>query len=86
MIALPPVCDRSAAAALYPEIAESLGAAPLAIDAARVEKIGQAMLQLLVSAARTEGGIMVHEPSPAFTAALSLTGLGHIVMEGGAAA
>ena len=41
MIVLPPVCDRSAAAALYPEIAESLGAAPLAIDAGRVEKIGQ---------------------------------------------
>lgn len=86
MIALPPVCDRSAAAALYPEIAESLGAAPLAIDAAGVEKIGQAMLQLLVSAARTEGGITIHAPSPAFAAALALTGLAHVVMEGGVAA
>ena len=85
MIALPPVCDRSAAAALYPELAESLGAAPLGIDAARVEKIGQAMLQMLVSASKTEGGIMVHHPSAAFTAALALTGLEHIIMEGAAA-
>lgn len=84
MIALPPVCDRSAAAALYPEMAESLGVTPLGIDASRVEKIGQAMLQMLVSAARTEGGITVHQPSAAFIAALELTGLGHIIMEGAA--
>jgi len=82
MIALPPVCDRSAAAAMYPEMAEALGATPLAVDASRVEKIGQAMLQLLVSAARTEGGIAIHQPSVAFTAALGLTGLDHIIMEG----
>lgn len=86
MIALPPVCDRSAAAALYPEIAESLGAVPLAIDAGRVERIGQAMLQLLVSAARSESGITIHHPSGAFTAALALTGLGPIIMEGGISA
>ena len=85
MIALPTVCDRSAAAALYPEMAESLGVMPLGVDASRVEKIGQAMLQLLVSAARTEGGIAIHQPSPAFIAALELTGLGHIIMEGAAA-
>ncbi len=58
---------------------------PLAVDAARVERIGQAMLQLLVSAARSEGGIAVQQPSPAFTAALVLTGLEHIVIEGVAA-
>ncbi len=86
MIALPPVCDRSAAAALYPEFAESLGAAPLGVDAGRVEKIGQAMLQLLVSAARSEGGITIHQPSGAFTAALALTGLDLVIMEGGVAA
>lgn len=82
MITLPPVCDRAAAAALYPEFAESLGTAALPIDAARVERIGQAMLQLLVSAARTEGGITIHQPSPAMTAALLLTRLDHVVMEG----
>jgi anti-anti-sigma regulatory factor len=85
MITLPPVCDRSAAAALYPELAESLGTAPLAVDAARVERIGQAMLQLLVSAARSEGGIAIRHPSPAFTTALGLTGLDHLLMEGAAA-
>jgi anti-anti-sigma regulatory factor len=85
MITLPPICDRSAAAALYPELAEALGPVPLAVDAARVERIGQAMLQLLVSAARSEGGIAVQQPSPAFTAALVLTGLEHIVIEGVAA-
>jgi len=85
MITLPPVCDRAAAAALYPEFAESLGTAALPIDAARVERIGQAMLQLLVSAARTEGGITIHLPSPAMTAALLLTRLDHVVMEGLAA-
>ena len=85
MISLPPICDRSAASALYPEIAESLGPAPLGVDASRVERIGQAMLQLLVSAARCEGGIAIHQPSAAFTAALALTRLDHVVMEGIAA-
>jgi anti-anti-sigma regulatory factor len=82
MITLPSVCDRAAAAALYPELAESLGPAPLAVDAGRVERVGQAMLQLLVSAARSEGGIQVQQPSAAFTAALRLTGLEHVLMEG----
>ncbi|MBI1403708.1 MAG: STAS domain-containing protein [Porphyrobacter sp.] len=82
MIVLPPVCDRAATAALYPEVAEALGPHPLAIDASRVERIGQAMLQVLVSAARTEAGIAVHEPSPAFAATLTLAGLEKAVMEG----
>lgn len=85
MITLPPVCDRGAAAALYPEFAELLGAVPLAVDASRVEKIGQAMLQLLVSAARSEGGIAIHQPSGAFAAALALTGLDDVLTEGLAA-
>lgn len=85
MIALPPVCDRAAAAALYPELSESLGSHALVIDASKVERIGQAMLQVLVSAARTEGGIAIHEPSAPFVAALTLTGLEKVVMEGVAA-
>ncbi len=85
MISLPPICDRSGASALYPEIAEALGPTPLSIDASRVERIGQAMLQLLVSAARSEGGIAIHQPSASFTAALALTRLDHVVMEGIAA-
>jgi anti-anti-sigma regulatory factor len=85
MITLPPICDRSAASALYPELAESLGPAPLAVDAGKVERIGQAMLQLLASAARSEGGILIHQPSAPFTAALKLTGLDHVIVEGIAA-
>ena len=85
MITLPPICDRSAAIALYPEFAESLGPAPLTVDATGVERVGQAMLQLIVSAARSEGGIAIHQPSAAFTAALTLTGLDQIVMGGMAA-
>lgn len=82
MIALPPICDRSAASALYPEIAEALGPAPLVLDASKVERIGQAMLQLFVSAARTEGGIAIHHASPTVTTALRLTRLDHVVLEG----
>jgi anti-anti-sigma regulatory factor len=85
MIVLPPICDRRAAAALVPEISESLGPAPLAVDASKVERIGQAMLQLLVSAAITEGGIAIHQPSAAFTAALKLTRLDQVVMQGSVA-
>lgn len=85
MITLPAICDRGAATALYPELAESLGPVPLVVDAARVERIGQAMLQLLVSAARSEGGIAIQHPSPAFSAALRLAGLDQVVMEGVAA-
>ncbi|WP_379921917.1 STAS domain-containing protein [Erythrobacter sp. R86502] len=85
MMTLPSICDRSAAIALYPELAELIGAVPLAIDASRVEKIGQAMLQLLVSAARSEGGITIHKPSPSFSAAVILAKLDHVVMEGVAA-
>ncbi|NCP14081.1 MAG: STAS domain-containing protein [Sphingomonadales bacterium] len=85
MITLPTICDRSATIALFPEFVESLGPAPLAVDAARVERIGQAMLQLLISAARSEGGIAIHHPSPAFTSAVALTGLDHVIMEGAAA-
>ena len=82
MIVLPPVCDRAAALALYPELSETLGASALVIDASRVERIGQAMLQVLVSAARSEGGIAIHAPSEAFSAALQLAGLERVVMEG----
>jgi hypothetical protein len=82
MIVLPPACDRAAASALFPDFAEGIGAAALEVDASRVERVGLAMLQLLVSAARSEGGISVHQPTDAFLAALRLTGLEPVVMEG----
>jgi len=82
MITLPNLCDRAAAAALYPELTEALGTAVLAVDASQVVRIGQAMLQVLVSAARSESGIAIHAPSIAFSAALRMTGLELVVMEG----
>lgn len=85
MITLPSLCDRAATSALYPEMQEAIGAMPLVVDASRVERIGQAMLQLLVSAARSEGGITVTKPSEPFLAALRLTGLETVVIDGAAA-
>ena len=61
---LPAVCDRAAARALHPDLRDAIGNAPLTIDASAVERIGQAMLQLLVAAARSEAGIILAAPSP----------------------
>lgn len=81
-LTLPPICDRASTIALYPDLCEALGALPLTVDASRVERIGQTMLQVLVSAARSEGGIAVQSPSAAFVATLRLTGLEQIVLDG----
>lgn len=75
MITLPACCDRAAAMALYPDICDALGPTALSVQASAVEKIGQAMLQLLLAAARSDGGIDISEPSTAFTDAVRLTGL-----------
>ncbi len=56
-------------------MSEAIGPAALAIDASKVERIGQAMLQLLVSAAHTEGGITLIAPSEPVRESLQLTGL-----------
>lgn len=72
---LPANCDRAAARALLPDIRDGLGPHPLMIDASAVERIGQAMLQVLVAAARTESGITIASPSAAFAETLQLTGL-----------
>lgn len=74
-IALPPNCDRAAARALLPDIRDALGPRPVAIDASAVERIGQAMLQVLVAAARSDSGITLVSPSAALVDALALTGL-----------
>ena len=60
-ICLPSRCDRAAAEAIVPEMIAALGHGALAIDARGCAQVGQAMLQVLVSARRS-GAVI--EPSP----------------------
>lgn len=55
-IILPSRCDRAAAEALLPEMVAALGGGALKIDARECTHIGQAMLQLLISARRSAEG------------------------------
>lgn len=58
-ITLPVRCDRAAAEAIWPELVAAMGNRPTAIDGSAVEHVGQAMLQLLVSARRSGGGAVI---------------------------
>jgi anti-anti-sigma regulatory factor len=78
-IALPRTCDRAAARALLPDIRDAVGPQPAVVDASAVERIGQAMLQLLVAAARSESGITLAAPSTAFAEAATLAGLAAVL-------
>ncbi|MEM6586116.1 MAG: STAS domain-containing protein [Pseudomonadota bacterium] len=80
-ISLPASCDRAATKALYTDICEGLGPAPLALDASRVEKIGQAMLQVLIAANASDSGIVITQPSLAFCDAVKLAGLEPLLTE-----
>ena len=74
-IILPANCDRAASKAFYTEICDALGPAPLTIDASAVERIGQAMLQILIAASRSDGGIVISAPSAAYCDAVEMAGL-----------
>lgn len=50
ILALPNRCDRAAADLLLPDLLAAASSGDFIIDATGVEQIGQAMLQLLVSA------------------------------------
>ncbi|WP_395331403.1 STAS domain-containing protein [Novosphingobium sp. BL-8H] len=73
-ITLPARCDRAAAEALWPELVAAMGNAPTQIDGTGVAHVGQAVLQLLVSARRSGGGARI-TASPALEEAARLTGL-----------
>ncbi|MBT0666946.1 STAS domain-containing protein [Novosphingobium profundi] len=73
-VILPARCDRAAAEALWPELVAAVSNDPTRIDASGVEHVGQAVLQLLVSARRSNGGAVI-TASPALRAAAQLTGL-----------
>lgn len=78
-VTLPPICDRAAARALYPELRDAVGSRRLTIEGGEVERVGQAMLQLLVSAAASEAGIALRQPSEKLEAALSMAGLDSVL-------
>lgn len=73
-ICLPERCDRATATAMLPEFLAAIGEEPIAIDASQVTQLGQAMLQLLVSARRTGAGAVI-APSPALRETVALAGL-----------
>lgn len=81
VITLPARCDRAAAEALLPEFVAAMGDGAIRIDASGVDVIGQAMLQVLVSARKTGGGAEI-APSPALEEAARLTGLTGILFDG----
>lgn len=57
-----------------PELLAALGSGPLHIDARECQQVGQAMLQLLVSARQTGDGAVI-APSKALCEVAELTGL-----------
>lgn len=71
---LPERCDRAAAITLLPEFVAAAGDQPIRVDGSAVSQVGQAMLQLLLSARKTAGGALI-TPSPALHEAASLAGL-----------
>ena len=59
----------------------ALGTGPLRSDASGCQQIGQAMLQLLVSARQTGEGAII-TPSPALREVATLTGLANELFSG----
>ena len=80
-LSLPANCDRAAAKATHTDICDALGHSVLTIDASAVEKIGQAMLQVLIAASKCDGGIAITKPSSAFSETVALTGLEALLSE-----
>lgn len=83
-IILPERCDRAAAEVLLPELAAMLGGGRIDVDGRAVRQIGQAVLQLLVSARRWGEGARI-APSDALREAATLCGLDAVLFEGDAA-
>lgn len=73
-LTLPATCDRAAAVALLPELAAMAGGVPLEIDGSAVTHVGQAMLQVLLSARRSGPGAII-TASPALRDSARMAGL-----------
>lgn len=74
-VTLPAICDRAAARSVHPDLVDAIGDTKVEIDAGAVERIGQSMLQILLSASHSETGITLKSPSDAFLNAIRLAGL-----------
>lgn len=74
-VSLPAICDRAAARSVLPDFVDAVGETKITVDASAVERMGQAMLQLLISAFNTESGISLKAPSEPFLMAIRLAGL-----------
>lgn len=79
-VALPALCDRGAAEALLPELVARLGSGRIEIDARGATRIGQAMLQVLVSARQTEAGATI-VPSDELVETARLCGLEAVLFD-----
>ena len=73
-ISLPERCDRAVAETLLPEFVAAIGNSPIEVNGEAVTQVGQAMLQLLVSARHSGAGANI-TPSPALLDAAQLAGL-----------
>ncbi|MFA7602675.1 MAG: STAS domain-containing protein [Novosphingobium sp.] len=73
-ITLPARCDRATVESLLPDFVAAVGTGALRIDASQVTHVGQALLQLLVSARRSIESVTI-DASPALRDAAAVTGL-----------
>jgi hypothetical protein len=80
-VPLPAACTRTAAEALLPELVTAMGQGPIRIDGSAVTQVGQAVLQLLVSARRSGEGATI-TPSAALLDAAALAGLADELFDG----
>ena len=80
-IKLPSRCDRAAALALLPEFRAAAAAGRISVDATSVTQIGQAALQLLVSACRSGAGATIMTSTEVMEAA-ELACLADVLFDG----
>ena len=73
-VLLPARCTQAAAEEMLPELRQALESGALEIDGRQVEQVGQAMLQVLLSARCTSEAVVIR-PSEALVRTAGLTGL-----------
>ena len=83
-VSLPSVCDRAAAETVHAELSDALSSQPIDVDGSDVTKVGLLVLQLLVSATKSEGGIRLVEPSKQLSETITLFGLEEALIKDGA--